>query len=85
MNFRNILTFLIVIITAISVSANKKILIGDINGLNPEDRKQSYDVLLALSGGGARGLTTIGILKAFEADLFSYHCAIGLLCDLLRV
>ncbi|MDD3732203.1 MAG: patatin-like phospholipase family protein, partial [candidate division Zixibacteria bacterium] len=41
-------------------------MIGGLDGLDPNDDEESYPVLLALSGGGARGLSTIGILKAFE-------------------
>jgi predicted acylesterase/phospholipase RssA len=37
-----------------------------LNGLNPYDTTDKYSISLALSGGGARGLATIGILRAFE-------------------
>ncbi|KAA3633372.1 MAG: hypothetical protein DWP97_09280 [Calditrichaeota bacterium] len=60
--------FILVIFSllAVSVSADKTVKIGGIDGLDPKETGQKYPVLLALSGGGARGLTTIGILKAFE-------------------
>lgn len=41
-------------------------MIGGLKGLDPFDQEDRYSVLLALSGGGARGLAAIGILKAFE-------------------
>ncbi len=49
-----------------AASASERIVIGGLDGLDPEDTTEHYSILLALSGGGARGLTTIGILKAFE-------------------
>ena len=60
--------FILVIISllSVSVSADKTVIIGGINGLDPKETGKKYPVLLALSGGGARGLATIGILKAFE-------------------
>lgn len=64
-----IISFIIYIIiscTAISTFGGENIVIGGIDGINPYSQKKTYPVLLALSGGGARGLTTIGILKAFE-------------------
>ena len=42
------------------------IVIGGLEGLDPTDNEETYPVLLALSGGGARGTSAIGILKAFE-------------------
>lgn len=61
-----IIIFLLTIITAVSVQANKKIIIGGIDGLDPNSSQETYPILLALSGGGARGLSVIGILRAFE-------------------
>ncbi len=64
-----IISFIIYIIiscTAISTFGGENIVIGGIDGINPYSQKKTYPVLLALSGGGARGLTIIGILKAFE-------------------
>lgn len=45
---------------------SKNIRIGGLDGLDPQDFRPPYKVKLALSGGGARGLATIGVLKAFE-------------------
>ncbi len=42
------------------------VVIGGLNGLDPADSVRTYPVALALSGGGARGLSAIGVLKAFE-------------------
>ncbi|MEE8148809.1 MAG: patatin-like phospholipase family protein, partial [candidate division Zixibacteria bacterium] len=49
-----------------TASASEKIVIGGLDGVNPYDNEATYSVALAISGGGARGLSTIGILKAFE-------------------
>ncbi len=51
-----------------TVQSRDNIVIGGLNGLDPEIEGQQYSVLLALSGGGARGLATIGILQAFEEN-----------------
>jgi NTE family protein len=42
------------------------IVIGGLDGLDPTDSLRCPPVALALSGGGARGLAAIGVLKAFE-------------------
>jgi len=42
------------------------ITIGGLDGLSPNEDTPSYPVTLALSGGGARGLAAIGVLRAFE-------------------
>ncbi len=46
--------------------ARERIVIGGLEGLDPNDERERYAVALALSGGGARGLAAIGVLKAFE-------------------
>ncbi len=43
-----------------------QIVIGGLEGLDPLDTTEQYSVSVALSGGGARGLAAIGVLKAFE-------------------
>jgi len=43
-----------------------RIVIGGTDGQDPLDTTSGCSVVLALSGGGARGLSTIGILRAFE-------------------
>ena len=40
--------------------------IGGLSGADPDLQAESYPILLALSGGGARGLASIGLLQAFE-------------------
>jgi predicted acylesterase/phospholipase RssA len=45
---------------------SEQIVVGGLDGLPLDSEVEKYSVLLALSGGGARGLTTIGILRAFE-------------------
>lgn len=49
-----------------SAGSTDSLVIGGLSGIDPYDPGESYSVLLALSGGGARGLTAIGVLKAFE-------------------
>ena len=46
--------------------AAEKIVVGGLDGLDRHDSFKHPPVLLALSGGGARGLAAIGVLKAFE-------------------
>ncbi len=43
-----------------------KIVIGGLDGLDPDDSVGRYQVVMALSGGGARGLAAIGVIKAFK-------------------
>lgn len=60
-------TFVVILIALASVSAAEfKIEIGGLHGLDPSAPAEQARVALALSGGGARGVSTIGILKAFE-------------------
>ena len=40
--------------------------IGGLSGADLSEQGQTYPILLALSGGGARGLSSIGLLQAFE-------------------
>ena len=57
---------LVLITTTVGKAASDSIVIGGLNGLDPNDHRITYPVLLALSGGGARGLASIGVLRAFE-------------------
>ena len=61
---RNLLFSMLLLLT--TATASEKIIIGGLDGADPYDNEATYSVALAISGGGARGLTTIGILKAFE-------------------
>lgn len=58
--------FLVLLILSSNTFANEKIVIGGFDGLSPDEKYDNSSIALAISGGGARGLTTIGILKAFE-------------------
>ncbi|UCD64605.1 MAG: BamA/TamA family outer membrane protein [Candidatus Zixiibacteriota bacterium] len=49
-----------------AAASGETIVIGGTDGLSAYDTHDHYDIGLALSGGGARGLAVIGILKAFE-------------------
>ena len=57
---------ILLLVAAGAVAAEEKIVIGGLDGLQMDHHRQRYPVLLALSGGGARGLTVVGILRAFE-------------------
>ncbi len=54
---------------ALAITANAygdRIVVGGLNGNAAGDTTERYTISMALSGGGARGLAVIGILKAFE-------------------
>jgi NTE family protein len=62
-----LLTLLSLFWTVISVQASTDTLrVGGFHGADPSSDRVTYPVLLALSGGGARGLASIGVLKALE-------------------
>ncbi len=42
------------------------IVVGGLDGLSLEDNSEQHRVLVALSGGGARGIASIGVLQAFH-------------------
>lgn len=46
--------------------SSDSLVIGGLSGCDPSNTKETYPIVLALSGGGARGMSSIGILKAFE-------------------
>jgi len=46
----------------------EQLVIGGMEGFNPRQNENRYEISLALSGGGARGFAAIGILKAFEEN-----------------
>ncbi len=56
----------LLLLTTSGICSGSTIVIGGYDGLDPQDKAESYPILLALSGGGARGLSVIGVLKAFE-------------------
>ena len=55
----------ILMLPCLATSA-EKYKIGGLDGIDPDKEETYHSVLLALSGGGARGLAVIGIIKAFE-------------------
>ncbi|RKX26712.1 MAG: hypothetical protein DRP47_07760 [Candidatus Zixiibacteriota bacterium] len=61
-----LLSFLIFV--TVSLDAEERIVIGGLDDTTHTYAESNYPVLLALSGGGARGLATIGILRAFEEN-----------------
>ncbi len=63
------LTFVtvILVLTVSSLLADTStIVVGGLDGIDPSRDRTEYRIAVALSGGGARGLSSIGILKAFE-------------------
>ncbi|MFZ5979171.1 MAG: patatin-like phospholipase family protein [Candidatus Zixiibacteriota bacterium] len=54
-----------------------RIVVGGFDGTRVDSAENTYPVLLALSGGGARGLSAIGILKAFEEKNISVAAIAG--------
>ncbi|UCC44193.1 MAG: BamA/TamA family outer membrane protein [Candidatus Zixiibacteriota bacterium] len=56
----------LLILAVCSVADTTEVKIGGLDGLNPASPDDSLSVRLAISGGGARGLTVIGVLRAFE-------------------
>ena len=46
--------------------AGETIVVGGLDGIDPESDNEPLEVKLALSGGGARGLASLGVLRAFE-------------------
>ncbi len=57
---------LVLVLPAWLLAANEQIVIGGLDGLDPDEAHSQHAVVLAISGGGMRGLATIGILQAFE-------------------
>ena len=58
----------LVLVTQCVATAPDSIVIGGMNGLDARDSVTRYSIALALSGGGARGLASIGVLRAFEEN-----------------
>ncbi len=65
---KTVRAFIFLVFSAVPalLCASDSIIIGGLDGLDPHQRSERYEIALALSGGGARGFATIGILKAFE-------------------
>jgi len=62
----SITSLLLLLLIVPPVFSANRIVIGGLHGLDPLDDRPRFPVLLALSGGGVRGLATIGVLEAFE-------------------
>ncbi len=71
------ITLMVCCLVTASACAGDRIIVGGLDGLDPLDTTEHYPVLLALSGGGARGLATIGILQAFEEKGISVAAVTG--------
>ena len=57
---------ILVFLIAGTAAGNERIVVGGIDGIDPDRPQPSHRIALALSGGGARGLCAVGILRAFE-------------------
>ena len=51
---------------ATAKASESRIVVGGMDGLDPSAERPRHSVLLALSGGGIRGLASIGVLQALE-------------------
>ena len=58
--------FLASLFLGVGSLASDTIVIGGLDGIDPYDTSTHPQIQLALSGGGARGLASIGVLQAFE-------------------
>lgn len=59
----------ILISLCVAVSARpaaQTVVVGGLDGIDPWNESKNYPIGLALSGGGARGLSAVGLLRAFE-------------------
>ncbi|MGH8016592.1 MAG: patatin-like phospholipase family protein, partial [Candidatus Zixiibacteriota bacterium] len=59
-------TALIVIAASLCRADTETIVVGGLDGIDPNSPVVKNEIVMALSGGGARGLASIGIIKAFE-------------------
>lgn len=68
MQVKTIATVLLISLVLLSSSfgKNEQVRVGGLDDLRQPDCSAKYSILLALSGGGARGLASIGIIKALE-------------------
>ncbi len=66
MKTRSLIFVLWLILSLPAVASDRVIKVGGLDGLDPYADKEPYHIALAISGGGARGLSTIGLLQAFE-------------------
>ena len=77
MKSKCLLILVLLVLTTGTIVAEERVIIGGLDGLDPYGRGDDYSVLMALSGGGARGLTAIGIFKAFEEKGISIDAIAG--------
>lgn len=63
---KTIPVLIFILLLPFMTASAEKYKIGGLDGIAPHKEETYHSVLLALSGGGARGLSVIGILKAFE-------------------
>ncbi len=72
-----LISIFILLKVSVNICAAEVIVIGGFDGQNPNTSESNGEIALAISGGGARGLTTIGILKAFEEKGLSVKAIAG--------
>ncbi len=66
MKTKIVLILILLLSTATVSGKDDTIVVGGIDDLGAQRTESDYSISLALSGGGARGFSVIGILKAFE-------------------
>ncbi len=66
MKTRSLIFVLWLILSLPAAASDRVIKVGGLDGLDPYAESEPCRIALAISGGGARGLTTIGLLQAFE-------------------
>ena len=59
-------TSFLLFLTVCTVAGNDRIVVGGLEGIDPDIPQPNHRIGLALSGGGARGICAVGILRAFE-------------------
>jgi NTE family protein len=69
--------FAVLLGASMIVRAGSVIVIGGVDGILPDDSTPQAEVVLAMSGGGARGLAGAGVLKAFEENLIAIKAIAG--------
>jgi NTE family protein len=71
-----LLLFTISLLGSSVVFAYEQIVIGGLDGIDPNEGEHNR-IVLALSGGGARGLASIGVIKAFEEKNIEVYAIAG--------
>lgn len=68
---------IILLLTSPAYSDEDRIIIGGLDGIDPYNEAEHNRIVLALSGGGARGLAAIGVIRAFEEKNIEIYAIAG--------